>query len=45
MYYCIIIINAKTTIAHDDVTHGAMARKILKKIIDLANVNRINSQI
>ena len=28
--------NAKKTIAHDDVTHGAMARKILKIIIDLA---------
>ena len=28
-------LNAKKTIAHDDVTHGAMARKILKKIIDL----------
>ena len=24
------------TIAHDDVTHGAVAHKILKKIIDLA---------
>ena len=29
-------LNAKKIIAHDDVTHGAMARKILKKIIDLA---------
>ena len=29
-------LNAKKTIAHDDFTHGAMARKILKKIIDLA---------
>ena len=28
--------NAKKAIAHDDVTHGAMARKILKKIIELA---------
>ena len=26
-------LNAKKKIAHDDVTHGAMARKIFKKII------------
>ena len=30
-------LNAKKTFAHDDVTHGAIARKILKKIIVLAN--------
>ena len=29
-------LNTKKTIAHDDVTHGVMAHKILKKIIDLA---------
>ena len=29
-------LNAKETIPHDDVTHGAMPRKILKKIIHLA---------
>ena len=29
-------LNAKKAIAHDKVTHGARARKILKKIIDLA---------
>ena len=28
-------LNTKKKIAHDDVTRGAMARKILKKIIDL----------
>ena len=29
-------LNAKETIAHDEVSDGAMARKILKKIIDLS---------
>ena len=29
-------LNAKKIIAHDDVTHGAIALKILKKILDLA---------
>ena len=29
-------LNAKKTIAHDDVTHGATARKILKKNNDSA---------
>ena len=28
-------LNAKKMIAHDDVTNGAMARKILKKNVDL----------
>ena len=30
-------LNAKKTIAHDDVTWRATARKIVKKIIDLAS--------
>ena len=30
------MLDPKKTIAHDDVSHGTMARKILKKIIDLA---------
>ena len=29
------MLDVKKTIAHDDVTHDAMARKILKKITDL----------
>ena len=29
-------LKGKKTIAHDDVTHGAIVYKILKKIIDLA---------